>query len=427
MKRRICIRVLVFFLLSSLVISGCTQNLPAPNPRGDSSSGGISSGNAITEGNDRFALELYSNLANDPANKDQNLFFSPWSISSAMAVSYEGARNMTANEIRNVLHFSDDRDSLREGYSDFTSQYNKIDAAYEFRTANALWIEKTYPILPAFSFNAIQYYQAHSQNLGFIEDPEGSRSRINDWIANQTDDKITNVIGQGVITPDTKLIITNAVYFKGIWVKEFEKIKTSQQAFRLSSGDTVPVMMMARNDTESLFRYGEKDNIQILEMPYRNDTGRPLSMLILLPREGNLTRLDNTLDINNLGDLKKTLKSQLVMVYLPEFRLNNGCQLSSTLQQMGMPTAFSPSADFSGIDGTQNLGIDNIIHRAYIDVNEEGTEAAGTTFVYYTLKGDHQNLHPPEFHADHPFIFIIQDSENGNILFMGRVLNPNEG
>jgi serpin B len=259
-----------------------------------------------------------------------------------------------------------------------------------------------------------------------INDAEGSRNTINSWVAKQTDDKITDGVGEGTITRNTRLIITNAVYFKGTWVKQFEKAKTTETLFTLSSGEGIPVMMMARNDTNAQFNYGEKDNVQILEMPYESGMGKPLSMLVLLPLERNLTRLERTLDAGYLADLKKSMTNQLVLVYVPKFHEESGYQLSSNLAAMGMPTAFSPSADFSGIDGTQNLGIDKIVHRAYVDVNEEGTEAAAATFVYHTIKGPDAAPHPPEFHADHPFIFIIQDRENGNILFMGRVMNPNE-
>jgi serpin B len=413
---------LAIILISCIVISGCSQDLSMINPLGSKSSRG-----AIIDANNRFSLNLYSNLARDAANKDRNLFFSPWSISSAMAVSYEGARNKTADEIRDVFHFPDNRSKVREGYAGLNAEINQNNPAYTLRTANALWTEKTYTFLPEYSRIALQSYGANAESLDFIHDAEGARNTINAWVAKTTDDKITNLISQGVINPDTRLIITNAIFFKGTWVKQFEKNKTSEQQFRLSSGETVPVMMMVKNDMNALFNYGEKDNIQILEMHYLNGTGKPLSMLILLPRERNLTRLENSLDSNKLTDLKRSLTNQLVLVYIPKFRLETGYQLSPTLIQMGMPAAFDTSADFSGMDGTQNLMIDRVIHSAYVDVNEEGTEAAAATYVHHILKGDHQEPVPPEFRADHPFIFIIQDSENGNILFMGRITNPNEG
>ena len=180
---------------------------------------------------------------------------------------------------------------------------------------------ESYPFLPDYSRVASQFYGANAESLDFINNAEGSRNTINAWIAKNTEDKITNLVGQGAIEPDTRLIITNAIYFKGAWVKQFDTNKTLQQSFRRISGETVPVMMMVKDDKNALFNYGEKDTIQVLEMPYRNGTGKPLSMLILLPREGNLTRLEKTLDSNKLADLKKSMKNQLVLTYIPKFRL----------------------------------------------------------------------------------------------------------
>jgi serpin B len=409
-------------LLFCIFISGCTQDLSSINIWGSKSSR-----DTIVDANNRFSLNLYSTLAGDGANNGKNLFFSPWSLSSAMAVTYEGARNKTADEIRDVFYFPDNRSELREGYTGLNAEINQNNPTYTLRTANALWTEKSYSFLPEYSHLAQKSYGANAESLDFINDAEGSRNIINAWVAKNTDDKITNVIAQGAITPGTRLIITNAIYFKGTWVKQFDQSTTSEQKFWLSPGTDVPVMMMVRNDTNSVFGYGQTDNIQILELPYRSGSGKPLSMLILLPSEGNLTRLEKTLDIQKLTALKKSMTSQLVMIHIPKFRLDTGYQISPTLTSMGMPAAFSTSADLSGMDGTQNLMIDKVVHKAYIDVNEEGTEAAGATFVHHVLKGDHQEPLPPEFWANHPFIFIIQDNENGNILFMGRVTNPNEG
>jgi serpin B len=420
MKRGLCYLLLASILIFCIVSSGCTQDLSSINPLGSKSSH-----DAIIEANNRFALDLYSNLVGHTVNNDKNLFFSPWSISSATAVTYEGARNKTAAEIQEVFHFPDNRSKLREEYANLNTEINQNNPAYNLLTANALWTEKTYTFLPEYSRVAMQSYSANAESLDFIHDEERSRNTINAWVAKKTDNKIIDLVSTGVITPNTRLIITNAIYFKGSWVKQFEKNKTSVQPFRLSSGDMVPVMMMVKNDTNSVFGYGAADNVQILEMPYRNGTGKSLSMLILLPYEDNLTRLENTLDSNKLKLLKKSMTSQLVLVYLPKFRLETEYDLSNNLAAMGMPTVFSTSADLSGMDGTQNLMIDNVIHKAHIDINEEGTEAAGATYEHHILKGDHQESLPPEFHADHPFIFIIQDSESGNILFMGRIINPN--
>ncbi|MFA5268324.1 MAG: serpin family protein [Methanoregula sp.] len=421
MKPGLCPLTLVIILVFCIVISGCSQDLSTINPLGSKSSL-----DTIIDANNRFSLSLYSNLAGDTVNNDKNLFFSPWSISSVMAVSYEGARNKTADEIREVFSFPDNRSKLRDGYANLNNEVNENNPAYTLRTANALWTEKTYALLPEYSQISRQFYGANTENIDFINDAEGSRNTINSWVAKKTDDKITNMVSQGEITPDTKLIITNAIYFKGTWLKQFETKKTSDQTFKQASGNIVHVQMMVRDDHDSVFKYGETDQIQILEMEYLKGNGKQLSMLLLLPRENNLLRLEKTLDSNKLAELKRSMTNQLVIVYVPKFRLDTEYKLSRNLASMGMPTAFSNSADFSGIDGTQTLMIDDVIHKAYVAVDEEGTEAAASTAAYMTPKGEGPRP-PPVFRADHPFIFIIQDSENGNILFMGRITNPNEG
>jgi serpin B len=260
--------VLVFCTL----VAGCTQNL----------SGYIlspgTSGNPVIDANNRFSFDLYSQLAGDAANKDQNLFFSPWSISSAMAVTYEGARNKTAGKIRNVFHFPENRIVLRDGYASLNSGLNPNNPAYTLRTANALWAEKSWPFLPEYSRIALKSYGAHAENLDFVHDAEGSRNAINSWVGEKTDEKISHLVSPGEITPVTRLIITNGIFFRGTY-----------QAFSLPSGGTIPVRMMARNDRNAFFRYGETDRVQVLEMPYVNGTGTPLSMFILLPRKRTWT------------------------------------------------------------------------------------------------------------------------------------------
>jgi len=413
--------VMILILVFCFLISGCTQDLSGYIPTFSSSSR-----DKIVEANNRFSMDLYSDLARNTANKDRNLFFAPWSISSAIAIVYDGSRNKTADEIQNVFHFPENHTELREGFFSLDSEYTPNTSAYTLRTANALWAEKTYPFLPEFMQMASDSYGAQATNLNLINDAEGSRNTINSWIAKETDGKINGLVPQGSIDRYTRLIITNAIYFKGTWVKEFDAAKTSEQPFQLTSGETVPVEMMVRNDRSALFMYGESDQIQILEMPYVTGTGTTISMLILLPREGNLDRLEKSLTVQKLDELKKTMTTQMVLTYIPKFRLNTQYQLSRDLAAMGMPTAFSDDADLSGMDGTQNLAVDEIIHNAYLDVDEKGTEAAGATYAKIYYKGDRQDPDPFVFRADHPFILIIEDKDNGNILFMGRVMNPAE-
>ena len=379
----------------------------------------------VADANNRFALDLYSNLKKDPECSGDNLFFSPFSISSALAITYEGARGTTADEIRNVFHFPTDDSVRRRGYSEITAGLNAWRAGYTLRVANALWAEKTYPFLPDYVNTAQVYYHANAMNLDFKNHVDNSCYTINTWVEDQTNHKIRNLIPRGSINPLTRLLITNAIYFKGTWVKQFYKNNTREDDFRTSPGKTVRVPMMQRTDKDAVYKYEETENLQLLEMPYTHRrSGRELSMLVILPKDENLMTAENSLRYQELSDIRKSLNSRRVDVYFPKFRLETEYRLPSTLVAMGMPTAFSIAADFSGMDGIFNLFISDLIHKAFVDVTEEGTEAAASTAEYTEALAVPLRPPIPVFRADHPFIFIIQDTESGNILFIGRVVNP---
>jgi serpin B len=219
-------------------------------------------------------------------------------------------------------------------------------------------------------------------------------------------------------------VITNAIYFKGSWVKQFDEKKTTEEDFRTGTGTTVRVPMMQRTDDDAIYRYGETGTLQVLAMPYESDSGKQLSMLVLLPKGDDLATAEQSLDATKLSELRQNLTSRRVMVYFPKFTLETKYSLPRTLSAMGMPTAFTGAADFSGMDGRKDLFIDDVIHQAFVDVNEEGTEAAAATAVVMRLTSMPVEEPVPLFRADHPFIFLIQDDETGNILFMGRVADP---
>lgn len=420
--KTIALWALMSLVVLSLALAGCTGTIPAqPN----AASPPTDSGNSVVEANNRFAFDLYSHLAKDPKTAGDNIFFSPFSISSALAITYEGARGSTADEIRSVFHYPENTSLLRRGYSTTIADINRQDASYTLFTANALWAEKTYPFLPGYINTARTYYSADTTNLDFINDPDASRTTINQWVEEKTRNTIKNLVPAGAISPMTRLVITDAVYFKGTWVSQFDKNKTRNADFRLSSGKSVPVPMMERTDEDAIYPYAETGIVQLLEMPYEHGNGSELSMLILLPKNDDLATAENYLDPHNLSELQNSSASRRVMVYLPKFTLETKYTLRQILAEMGMPTAFG-DADFSGMDGTRYLYIQEIIHQAYVDVNEEGTEAAAATAVVMWGKGAAPTGDPiPVFRADHPFIFIIQDTTSGNILFMGRVENPN--
>ncbi len=410
---------LVSVILLSILIAGCTgiagttpaQPVP-PTVTADPDT------MPMTDGNNWFAFDLYSQLANDPKNAESNIFFSPFSISSALAITYEGARGTTADEIRSVFHFPGNDTIRRQGFSEVDEDMNRENTSYTLRMANALWAEKTYPFLPDYTSTARRYYSADTTNLDFINQPEDSRRTINQWVEDKTENKIRDLIPNGEIDPLTRLVITNAVYFYGTWEKPFDKTETYEYPFFITPNKTVPVQMMQRGDT---FAYTETSRIQMIELPYNHGNGKELSMIVILPKSETLAAVENSLNAGMLLDLERTLVGTKMVVFLPKFRLETWYKLPDTLKTMGMPTAFTPAADFSGMDGARSLYIDDVIHKAFVDVNDEGTEAGAASSVHLTM-GSHN---PPTFYANHPFLFLIQNKETGTILFIGRVVNPN--
>ncbi len=379
-------------------------------------------GMKVVEANNRFALDLYKVMAAE--NPGDNIFFSPWSISSALAVTYEGAKGTTADEIRSVFHFPADESTMRTGYKEITGGINSRNSGFTLKTANALWAEENYTFLPSYLDTADRYYSARVTNLDFMNSPEESRQTINRWVEDQTANRIKNLLPAGSILPETTLVITNAIYFKGTWATEFNEENTASEDFRVSPTTTVSVPMMKQTTGGAEFWYAETGSFQVLGMPYASQGGKELSMLVLLPTDGDLEGAEESLDAGTISELRQDLVYQEVRVWFPKFKLETGYQMADTLSEMGMPSAFNPGvADFSGMDGTKSLAISQVFHKAYVDVNEEGTEAAAATAV--VMDRSIAPVDPvPVFRADHPFIFLILDNENGNILFMGRVTNP---
>ncbi len=381
-------------------------------------------GGSVSAGNNRFAADLYRQLANDPRYSGKNLFFSPYSLSSALAITYEGARGTTADEIGSVLHLPTNDTLRREGFAGLDAVLNQGSGNYTLNTANALWAEETCPFLPGYIDAAARWYSANVTNLDFIESPEGSRETINRWVEEQTEDKIRDLLPPGSIDPLTRLVITNAIYFKGTWVEQFDANETTEEGFRVSPGETVLVPMMHRTDEGAVYPYAETDTLQVLEIPYAHGDGTELSMLVLLPGEDNLTAAEEALDPETLTALRQSLIHERVKVSFPKFTLETEYSLPPTLAAMGMPTAFTGDADFSGMDGTRDLFITGVFHKAFVDVNEEGTEAAAATAV---VMGRGMSPHPdtvPVFRADHQFVFLIQENDSGTILFIGRIVDP---
>lgn len=412
-----------------LLLAGCTaperpgppMSVETPAPQIDQSPSSL---DAVVDANNRFAFDLYDSLAGDPEYGNGNIFFSPYSISTALAITCEGARGQTADEIRSVFHFPGNGTVLRSGYRDLIARINSRAETCTLRTANALWAEKTHPFLPDYISTAETWYGARTTNLDFVNSPDESRVVINRWVEAQTEDRIRDLIPSGAIDSSTALVITNAIYFKGTWEKQFDPALTRDADFLTSNGATVRVPMMQRTDDAAVFGYAETGSFQVLEMPYESGNGTGLSMLVILPREDDTAGITQPLDTETLQEIRQSLVFRTVRVYIPKFTMEMKYFLPRTLSEMGMAHAFTPAADFSGMDGSRDLFITGVIHQAFVEVNEEGTEAAAATAVIMGKGISHIEEDVPVFRADRPFTFIIQDRETGTILFIGRVSDP---
>ena len=409
-------------IVALLIVSGVVyfkDQIPTPQPAPivvDDKGATTAGINSVISANNQFALELYSELK----NSDGNVFFSPFSISTALAMTYEGARGKTADEMQSVFHFPINENLRRSSFAAIQNQINKTDSKYKLSIANALWAQNDYKFLSEYTNVLQQYYAGKATNVDFKNLIEESRQTINKWVEDKTNNKITNLFPKGSLNSMTRLVLTNAVYFKGTWIKQFEKKQTRDDDFRISATNIVKVPMMQRTDKDAKFNYTESDNLQILEMPYEGDK---LSMIVLLPKNDSLSSLESSLSLEKINDWRSKLREQRVDVFMPKFTFDTKYFMSDTLAKMGMPKAFTDNADFSGMDGTKSLSIQNVIHQAFVDVSEEGTEAAAATGVSVGITS-FMPQQTPIFRADHPFIFVIQDKENGNILFFGRVSNP---
>jgi len=381
----------------------------------------------LVKGNTAFALDLYTQLKGEEERKHppgppqgRNLFFSPYSISTALAMTYAGARGNTAKQMADVFHFTLEPEALCRALADLKAQLNAVQEKGYVRlnVANALWAQAGYPFLQEFLDLVIQHYKAKLGYANFA-DHEAARQEINAWVEEQTNEEIKELIPQGLLDELTRLVLVNAIYFKGNWASQFDKDNTTNAEFWIAPDTAVNVPMMAQTEE---FKYADiaNDHVQILELPY---VGEELSMIILLPTEKNgLAELENSLSMEKLNGWQASLWQQEVMVYIPRFKVSSGFNLNESLETMGMSDAFSETAaDFSGMDGTQELSISAVIHKAFVEVNEEGTEAAAATAVVMAGRGIKRT---PTFRADHPFIFLIRDNPSGSILFLGRVVDP---
>ena len=374
---------------------------------------------SLVRGNTAFALGIYQTVRLN----EGNIFFSPYSISTAFAMTYAGARCETQNQMAGVLHFSLDPNLLHPAFGELQLHFQKLQEHRPFRLniANALWIQKEYELLQTFVELNQKYYQANLFNLDFNKDPEASRLKINDWVEDKTNGKIRDLLPGGAIKTFTRLVLTNTIYFKAEWQNTFNAHNTKDQDFWITPEEKIKVQMMSQQDR---FGYWENDTFQILEMPYIR---RDLSMVVFLPKKKDgLPDLESNLTPKTLEEWTSNLIRQQVNVLFPKFTTTQNIDLKKILKDLGMLDAFTENADFSGMEPKKELYITDAIHKAFIDVDEVGTEAAAATAVSVGVTSMPPPKVVPEFRANRPFFYLIQDNQTRSILFMGRLTRPAE-
>ena len=324
-----------------------------------------------------------------------------------------------------TLHFSKEQEKLHPAFGQLIKQINGDGKprGYELNTANALWLQKDYHFLPDFLKLTQTNYGAGLREVDFIDDAEREQTRqlINGWVEKQTKDKIKELLKRGVLDDRTRLVLTNAIYFKGKWNSAFKKEASRDEPFFLAADKKTNTPMMHQ---QAVFAYTATDNLRVLEMAYE---GKDLSMVVLLPNKvDGLAELEKSLTAENLRTWIGKLGKSEVEVTLPKFQMTSEFQLNKALSDMGMKDAFiDGKANFRGMSSSRDLFIAAVIHKAFVDVNEEGTEAAAATAVLMPKNGDGIPIpRPLVFRADHPFLFLIRDVRNGSVLFLGRVMNP---
>lgn len=372
---------------------------------------------SLVQGNNAFALDLYRRLR---SSSDGNLFFSPHSVSTALAMAYAGARGNTEKEMAKALRFSLDQKRLHPAFADVESKLNKLQESggVELSVANSLWPQLGYKLLEEYLSLVKTYYGSSITPVDYERAREDARKKINGWVEDKTHDKIKNLIQPGVLDAMTRLVLVNAIYFKGKWGSPFKASLTKDAPFHVASDKSVQAPMMTQ---QREFGYAETDALQVLELPY---AGGGLSMIVLLPRKADeLGRIENSLTTESLDRWKRGLGKRKVRIFLPRFKTTSMFRLDKELAAMGMVDAFDVAkADFSGMDGRAHwLYVSAVLHKAFVDVNEEGTEAAAATAAVMAMG---LAAPPPVFRADHPFVFLIQENSTGSILFMGRVTDP---
>ncbi|NXQ96389.1 SPB10 protein, partial [Sagittarius serpentarius] len=400
----------------------------------------------------KFTVDLFNKL--NETNKGKNIFFSPWSISSALALMYLGAKGNTAKEMAEVLHFTEaagaesssgarpsrgrpkrrkmdpehkQSKDIHSGFKELLTAINKPRSTYSLRNANRIYMEKTFSLLPTYIQLSKNYYKAQPHKVNFKTAPEQCRKEINTWVEKQTEGKIKNLLNSADVVSSTKIILVNAIYFKAEWEEKFQAGYTDLQPFRLSKNKTKPVKMMYMRHTFPVLIM-ETMNFKIIELPY---VQRELSMFILLPDDikdstTGLEQLERELTYEKLSEWtdSKKMTETLVDLQLPKFTMEERYDIRDNLNNMGMHSAFSSNADFSGMAEKGEVQISRILHKSFVSVDEKGTEAAAATVITGVTSPPFS--HVLKFKVDHPFYFFIRHNKSKSILFFGRLCSPSE-
>lgn len=375
---------------------------------------------SLVSGNNAFAFDLFRKVRKQEAN----LIFSPYSISLALAMTYAGARGETENEMAAVMNFSLEQPYLHPAFksldarikANIKSEGIEDTPSFNLRIVNSIWGQKSYRFLPEYLEILGRNYGSGLNLLDFKGKSEESRRAINDWVSEQTQGKIDELVGRGAIDASTRLVLTNAIYFKGRWKHPFEAFRTAEGLFRLSSGEEIFVPMMNR---VMLVPYAQTGNCHAVELPYKTGDA---SMIILLPEADEYDDFVNALDPKTLHAIIEALKPADVNLTMPRFEFKYNLALKQALVEMGMKNAFTNNADFSGMSPEGDLCLQDVLHKAFVAVDEEGTEAVAATAAIVGIK-----LFTPmavRLQLDRPFVFLIRHQSTGTILFMGQVVNP---
>lgn len=370
-------------------------------------------GNAQNLSNNQFAIDFYKQIA---TQEKGNIFFSPFSLSTAMAMTYAGAKGVTQEQVAQVFHFSENTEKYHIQLGNTIKQVNSKTGTIQLKIVNNLWAEKTYALNKPYTKLLTTAYLAAVKPMDFINKFEESRLTINANILKATNEKIKDLLPAGSLNNLTRLVLTNAIYFKGDWKIMFKKELTSERDFFIAPKKSIKCSMMS---VKSEFNYYEDSKLKAIELPY---AGNNFSMVIILPNSNNpLDEITNMISNDLIADIQRELSKQEVTISIPKFKLSNGYQLKELLSKMGMPQPFTDDANFTGMSTLNNLKISDVFHKAFIDVNEQGTEASAATAVVVVTKSVQR---VQSFIANRPFLFLIKEKSTGTILFMGRVVDP---